>query len=56
LVLPRLDPQCRGISGRGGRKGVDFGEREYHHRRRWRRDGIGDLWTGNPGKGITYEM
>jgi len=46
LVLTRLDPQCRGMSGReAGWSGWLGGE--HPHKRRERREGIGGLWTGN---------
>jgi len=57
LVLPRLDsppPQCRGMSGQGGRKGV-AGEGEHPYRRKER--GMEDrAYSGKLGKGITFEM
>jgi len=54
LVLPRLDPRCRGMSGEW-QDGGDGSGGEHHYRRRGGGWDIG-LMSGNRGKGITFEM
>jgi len=44
-------PQCRGMPGLGGRKGVGRWVEEHSHRRRGRRSGIGGFWRGNQERG-----